>query len=129
MIGAFVLSLKTPNVALVLVTYYTGVERLVMWYWILTGKDNMPYIKLGDRMAVDDGINKMSKALKTEGDFNYAICQLFGLFVGKRKLNYATVNAFIGVLECAKLEIYRRSIAEYEDGKIETNGDIPWPSG
>jgi hypothetical protein len=30
----------------------------------------------------------------------------------------------IGMLECAKLELYRRSVANYEDEKILENGDV-----
>jgi hypothetical protein len=30
----------------------------------------------------------------------------------------------IGVLECAKLELYRRVAAPYEDAKCEDNGDV-----
>ena len=30
----------------------------------------------------------------------------------------------IGALESAKLELYRRSIALYEDTKIKENGDV-----
>ena len=30
----------------------------------------------------------------------------------------------VGVLECAKLELYRRLAAPYEDLKIEDNGDV-----
>ena len=30
----------------------------------------------------------------------------------------------IGVLECAKLELYRRVAAPYEDDKIDENGDV-----
>ena len=30
----------------------------------------------------------------------------------------------VGVLECAKLELYRRMAAPYEDEKIEDNGDV-----
>ena len=37
---------------------------------------------------------------------------------------YADLDAAIGALECAKLELYRRKIAGYEDQAIEKNGDI-----
>ena len=38
--------------------------------------------------------------------------------------NYAEIREFIGELECAKHEIYRRIAAPYEDKKIEENGDV-----
>jgi hypothetical protein len=34
------------------------------------------------------------------------------------------VNEAIGVLECAKLELYRRVAAPYEDEKIAESGDV-----
>lgn len=37
---------------------------------------------------------------------------------------YEDYRNFIGELEAAKLEIYRRQIVPYEDKKIEENGDV-----
>ena len=42
----------------------------------------------------------------------------------KKKLNYAQLNAAIGVLECVKLELYRMVAAPYEDRKCMENGPI-----
>jgi len=39
-------------------------------------------------------------------------------------VRYESINAAIGVLECAKLELYRRIAAPYEDKKIALNGDV-----
>ncbi len=36
----------------------------------------------------------------------------------------AYFNAVVGALECAKLELYRRMVAPYENGKIAENGDV-----
>jgi len=38
--------------------------------------------------------------------------------------SYAELNEVIGVLECAKQELYRRVVAPYEDGKAKINGDV-----
>ena len=38
--------------------------------------------------------------------------------------NYVKLNELIGVLECAKLELYRRVASPYEDEKVESNGDV-----
>ena len=38
--------------------------------------------------------------------------------------NYEDYRNFIGELESAKLEIYRRLVAPYEDKKIKENGDV-----
>ena len=40
------------------------------------------------------------------------------------KVGYHHYNQLIGVLECAKLELYRRLIAPYEDVKIIDDGDV-----
>ena len=34
------------------------------------------------------------------------------------------MNEAIGVLECAKLELYQRVIADYENEKMRVNGDV-----
>jgi hypothetical protein len=59
---------------------------------------------------------------ETEGELNYVITQFIKLYLGP-KPNYAKYNGAIGVLECAKLELYRRKVAPYEDTKILENGD------
>ena len=40
------------------------------------------------------------------------------------RTRYAHLNEAIGVLECAKLELYRRVAAPYEDGKRAETGDV-----
>ena len=40
------------------------------------------------------------------------------------RVEYARINELIGVLECAKLELYRRIAVPYEDTKIAENGDV-----
>ena len=52
---------------------------------------------------------------------NYLISTLMNAFYER---NYADLNAAIGVLECAKMEFYRRVVAPYEDTKIKANGDV-----
>jgi len=42
---------------------------------------------------------------------------------------YADYNAAIGALECAKLELYRRMVAEYEDEKMNKHGDVYFMKG
>ena len=58
------------------------------------------------------------------GDINFQIACLWHRFVKAKGMSYATANEFIGALECAKLEIYRRVVAPHEDTKIEQNGDV-----
>jgi hypothetical protein len=84
----------------------------------------LPYIKPEDRPDWDAGINALSHIFDGSiGELNYIITRIVDLWLGD-KPNYATFNAAIGVLECAKLELYRRRVAPYEDTKIAQNGDV-----
>jgi hypothetical protein len=38
--------------------------------------------------------------------------------------SYASMSDTIGALECAKLEVYRRLLAPYEDMAVDKNGDL-----
>ena len=57
------------------------------------------------------------------GTLNYIITRLVHWWLGDNP-NYEKYNAAIGVLECAKLELYRRKVSPYEDEKINENGDV-----
>jgi hypothetical protein len=47
-----------------------------------------------------------------------------GYLINKGPLRYAHLNEVIGAIECAKLELYRRVAAPYEDLKISEAGDV-----
>ena len=90
----------------------------------------MPYIKPDDRTPLDPQTDQLCAALPTEhfaGNLNYVISRLCAGLLAKHK-NYARINEIVGTLECAKLELYRRIAAPYEDTKIEQNGDV-YPKG
>jgi hypothetical protein len=70
------------------------------------------------RVGVDDGL------LSNPGNLNFIISTLANMYLEANGLSYAKINEVIGVLECAKLELYRRIAAPYEDAKIEENGDV-----
>jgi len=82
----------------------------------------MPYIRQEDRIYFDD---EDMERLETSdpGQLNYVITKMVHRFLGKTP-RYEDFNAAIGVLESAKLELYRRKVAPYEDKKIEENGDV-----
>jgi hypothetical protein len=61
---------------------------------------------------------------ETAGELNYMISSLLDEYLTERGKNYASINEVIGMLECAKLELYRRVAAPYEDEKIDQNGDV-----
>lgn len=59
------------------------------------------------------------------GELNYLItteCLEYLNLGGKP--SYKAFNEIIGVLECAKLEMYRRMVAPYEDVKLNEHGDV-----
>lgn len=57
------------------------------------------------------------------GVLNYRITKVVIDWLGKEP-RYADYDAAIGALECAKLELVRRSLSGYEDGAIARNGDV-----
>ena len=102
----------------------------------------MPYIKQEDRKILqpvldafkeiqvtykhmDRAISMMSSHKSGEhpgvGDMNYLITQML---LQTKPQKYADYNAIIGMLECCKLEFYRKAVSVYEDEKIKENGDV-----
>jgi hypothetical protein len=81
----------------------------------------MPYVKRSERPRLDGGGQPA-----TPGDLNYLITRQVDAYLARKGVNYANLNEAIGVLECAKLELYRRIVARYEDRKIDDpeNGDV-----
>ena len=80
----------------------------------------MPYEKKEVRERLDAGAKPESP-----GELNYLISRLVDSYLAsKGALRYAHINEVIGVLECAKLELYRRLAAPYEDGKLKERGDV-----
>lgn len=79
----------------------------------------MPYLDKAVRASLDDG----RKALKG-GDLNYQFSKLVNDFIAMRGLSYSVINEAVGALECAKLELYRRIAAPYEDKKAIANGEV-----
>jgi hypothetical protein len=75
----------------------------------------MPYITKDRR-----GQNR----LETAGDLNFAVTSLVNRYLVEQGLCYASINDVVGVLECAKLEVYRRLAGPYENQKIQQNGDV-----
>lgn len=84
----------------------------------------MPYIKQDDRNFFDERLTFNVKAIHTPGELNYCVTKLVDHYLSSHGKSYASINEVVGVLECAKLELYRRIAAPYEDGKIQENGDV-----
>lgn len=102
----------------------------------------MPYIKQENRRFIDKIIQKnilqcieSNKCITLKeilpvrlspGELNYIITVLIHNnikdFYGN--FDYTRLNGLIGILECAKSELYRMIIAKYEDKKRMKNGPI-----
>lgn len=85
----------------------------------------MPYITEERREFLSNATEEEVAATDlTAGDMNYLISTLLDEWIAEKGLNYEAINTAVGVLECVKLELYRRVAAPYEDTKKETNGDV-----
>lgn len=78
----------------------------------------MPYIPKHKRA----GLEPCGKPY-SEGELNYTITRTLDRWLSEFGVNYSNINAAVGVLECAKLELYRRIAAPYEDVKQGMHGD------
>ena len=87
----------------------------------------MPYIDPSDRISLDYTLFTLGAEIgcyeEYEGILNYCISTILNDLL-KEPITYSQINRLIGVLECAKLELYRRVAIPYEDIKIEENGDV-----
>ena len=91
----------------------------------------MPYITKELREQLDPSIELLFAELDYMGDsknlaglMNYSISALISKLLDTKGLNYHNINELIGMLECAKLELYRRVASPYEDEKVIQNGDV-----
>jgi len=85
----------------------------------------MPYIKKERRRELSVPSNWTMIGLAQDvGELNYQITCLVDNFISRKELKYSEINSVIGVLECAKMELYRRIAAPYEDKKCKENGDV-----
>jgi len=90
----------------------------------------LPYIKAANRNKHEKILENLANILKTllpeeiDGELNYVVTQILKEIYPHR---YFHINKAEGVLECIKLEYYRRVAAPYEDLKIEKAGDVYSP--
>lgn len=95
----------------------------------------MPYITPRQRNEIDECLNErgcinsiditsIGDIAQDPGKLNYIISNIIKSYMENKGISYSTYNEVIGVLECAKLELYRHHIGPYEQSKIEENGDL-----
>lgn len=85
-----------------------------------------PYIDRDSRADLEPHIRPLAEAIRHQsvGVVNYTLTRLLHEWLGPAP-SYATYNAAIGIVECAKLELYRKQAAPYEDLKLVANGPLP----
>jgi hypothetical protein len=86
----------------------------------------MPYINDSDRLKFNRVLEILSESadINNDGELNYFITKILHKYIEKKGTSYQSFNDCMGVLEGAKLELYRRKVSEYEDIKINENGDV-----
>ncbi len=93
----------------------------------------MPYLPSSDRPVYDPQIKQLAESLarqpddRRKGHANYVITQILRKAWGVDRADnesYSSYADIIGTLECAKLELYRRWLAAYEDTAIAKHGDL-----
>lgn len=77
----------------------------------------MPYIRKSQR-------ERAALAPENAGELNFALTTLIQRYLSFTGERYQSYNDVLGALEGAKLELYRRRIAEYESVKAKENGDV-----
>jgi len=82
----------------------------------------MPYIEKQLRYELDIDLQDVIRCNFSSGELNYIITRIL---MGTNPRCYDEYNSLIGVLECCKLEMYRRAVSIYEQKKILENGDLP----
>ena len=83
----------------------------------------MPYLKPEQKERIRNQLHL--PPIAEPGELNFLICEVVKHFLANHiQPRYADYNDVLGALEGAKLEVYRRLIAVYEDGKIAENGDV-----
>lgn len=89
----------------------------------------MPYITENKRAHLNELINDIVNILneqnndgKIDGSVNFIISTILENVYNKQ--GYDGINRGVGVLECAKLEFYRKVAAPYEDQKEFENGEV-----
>lgn len=83
----------------------------------------MPYISKKARNAMNRQYDPRRPA--QPGELNYALSNIIDKYLSDcGGALYGNYNDVIGVLECIKLELYRRFVGPYENEKLESNGEV-----
>lgn len=81
----------------------------------------MPYVDPDTRTT----LGYTGEKPMTPGELNYVLTRDVLRYIEQvGGITYASINEVVGVLECMKLELYRRVAAPYEDHKRDVNGEV-----
>jgi len=84
-----------------------------------------PYIKPEDRTELVGHARRLGLTADGPGELNFVLTTVIAAYLfGGQEPGYRDFNEVIGVLECAKLELYRRQVAPYEQEKCRLHGDV-----
>jgi len=85
----------------------------------------MPYIHSIDRDRLEYITDTISNVgTSNAGEMNYLFTRIINEYLLSNGKSYQNINDCMGALEGAKLELYRRIAAPYEDLKMKENGDV-----
>jgi hypothetical protein len=85
----------------------------------------MPYIDKRSKKYYEPELRPLLEKIKTSphiGELVYLLTRLVLTYLGSSPC-FEDYDKVIGALECTKLELYRRRVAEYEEVKKRENGD------
>ena len=87
----------------------------------------MLYIKQEARKDLDAPVYTLIRLIDKDyhapGNLTYVLTKLLLGFLGEQ-YTFADIAETLGALEATKLELYRRTVAPYENEKIKQNGDV-----
>jgi hypothetical protein len=84
----------------------------------------MPYIKKIARKMIDEIVDDAHFSIAANGTLNYFLTKLMLVRRKQEGESYTFYKNYLGELEMAQAEIYRRYVAPYEDIKMKENGDV-----
>jgi len=98
----------------------------------------MPYIPQDQRVVIDPAVGQLVEAIKKatvykgtafrpvppDGAMNYAMTRLVTHLLLPGKPSYLLLERAVGLLDCVKMELYRKVGAPYEDEKESENGEV-----
>ena len=80
----------------------------------------MPYVTELEREV----LVKYGSTAGNVGGLTFQLTELVTEYLSRHPESFSRFGEAVAALECAKLELYRRVVAPYEDKKCEENGDV-----